>query len=496
MKCWNCGFALSEKDYCTGCGADVKLYKKIMKLSNRYYNDGLEKASVRDLSGAEECLKVSLKLNRKNIRARNLLGLVYYEMGDVVAALSEWVISKSFFGKKNIADDYIRTIQSNPAKLDAINQTIKKYNQALLYCQQGSEDLAVIQLKKVLSMNPKLVKGHQLLALLYLKSGDYDRARRELQRAEKIDMNNTTTLRYKKELEELTKDKQPPKKEAQITYQNGNETIIQPTGTFKESTGLSTVINIAVGLIVGAALIWFLIVPAKTQSVKRDTTKQINEYGEELSAKIATISELESRIASMQQEAETMQQQMQGYVGEGGVITAYNSLLSAASSYFQENILEAAESLTAIPEPYYTGEDNPFKELYGLISTQVNPKAALELYESANTAFKRDDTETAITGLNKSIEMDNSNAAAWYLLGKAYEKANQEDKAKEVYKQITIQFPNTQEARNAAANLGGQQGQPEQPETGQPEQPETGQPEQPIPPADGQPEQPLEQPVQ
>lgn len=493
MKCWNCGFALSEKDYCTGCGADVKLYKKIMKLSNRYYNDGLEKASVRDLSGAEECLKVSLKLNRKNIRARNLLGLVYYEMGDVVAALSEWVISKSFFSKKNIADDYIRTIQSNPAKLDAINQTIKKYNQALLYCQQGSEDLAIIQLKKVLSMNPKLVKGHQLLALLYIKSGDFDRARRELQRAEKIDMNNTTTLRYKKELDELTKDKQPPKKEAQITYQNGNETIIQPTGTFKESTGLSTVINIAVGLVVGAALIWFLIVPAKTQAVKRETTKQINEYGEELSAKIAAISELENRITSMQQEAETLQQQMQGYTGEGGVITVYNSLFTAASAYFQDNILEAAENLTAIPEIYYSGEENPFQRLYTLISSEVNPKAALELYERGNTAFRRGDTESALSDLNKSIEMDNSNAAAWYLLGRVYQSSNQEEKAKEIFRQITIQFPNTQEARNSAANLGeqGQQQTQTQEGTEPPVQPQ----EQPVQP-EGPLEQPLEPPVQ
>ena len=35
----------------------------------------------------------------------------------------------------------------------------------MLYCRQNSTDLAIIQLKKVLSLNPKLVKGHQLLAL-------------------------------------------------------------------------------------------------------------------------------------------------------------------------------------------------------------------------------------------------------------------------------------------------------------------------------------------
>lgn len=100
----------------------------------------------------------------------------------MVSALTEWIISKNLEPEKNIADEYIQAIQENQARLETINQTIKKYNQSLLYCQQGSEDLAVIQLKKVLSLNPNLVKAHQLLALLYIKTGEYERAGRELRR--------------------------------------------------------------------------------------------------------------------------------------------------------------------------------------------------------------------------------------------------------------------------------------------------------------------------
>lgn len=148
MFCYNCGCHLSEHDFCTSCGADVSLYKKIMCMSNRFYNDGLEKAGVRDLTGAINSLRQSLKFNKNNIEARNLLGLVYFETGEVVAALSEWVISKNMRPEKNIADDYINMLQSNAARLDAINQTIKKYNQALVYCNQDSKDLAIIQLKR------------------------------------------------------------------------------------------------------------------------------------------------------------------------------------------------------------------------------------------------------------------------------------------------------------------------------------------------------------
>ena len=180
MICYNCGCRLSEHDFCTGCGADVSTYKKIMFMSNRFYNDGLEKAMVRDLSGAIISLRQSLKLNKNNIDARNLLGLVYFELGETVSALSEWVISKNLRSKKNIADDYIDMIQTNQARLDTINQTIKKYNQALLYCYQDSQDLAVIQLKKVLSYNPKYVRAHQLLALLYINMEEWEKAQKEL----------------------------------------------------------------------------------------------------------------------------------------------------------------------------------------------------------------------------------------------------------------------------------------------------------------------------
>ena len=52
--------------------------------------------------------------------------------------------------ENNIANRYIELLQENANKLDIINQTIKKYNDCLHNCRTGSEDVAVIQLKKIL----------------------------------------------------------------------------------------------------------------------------------------------------------------------------------------------------------------------------------------------------------------------------------------------------------------------------------------------------------
>ena len=105
LFCYSCGMALSEKSYCTSCGAPVGRYKKIIYMSNRYYNRGLEKAQIRDLTGAVEDLKQSLVLYKRNTQARNLLGLVYFEMGETVSAMAEWVLSNHFQGGKNLAND-------------------------------------------------------------------------------------------------------------------------------------------------------------------------------------------------------------------------------------------------------------------------------------------------------------------------------------------------------------------------------------------------------
>ena len=206
MNCMNCGTRLTDMDldYCPRCGCNVLIQKKVEYLSKLYYNQGLEKASIRDLSGAISCLKQSLTYNKANIQARNLLGLVYFETGEVVAALSEWVISKNLQPARNLASEYINKLQANSNKLEAINETIKKYNHALALCREGHEDMAAIQLRKILTQNPKLIKGYHLLALIQMKNQEWNKARRILKKAAKIDKTNTTTLRFLREIDEQT----------------------------------------------------------------------------------------------------------------------------------------------------------------------------------------------------------------------------------------------------------------------------------------------------
>ena len=200
MLCYRCGNKLGSGRYCLHCGADVTQYRRIVRLSNRFYNHGLEKAQVRNLSGAVEDLSRALEIDKRNITARNLLGLVYYEMGETVQALCEWVVSTHYQPENNPASEYVRHLQEDRTELENANQGIRKFNFGLDYARKGSEDLAIIQLEWVTAHHPKMIKAHSLLALLYYSEGRYAKAEKEIRTVLKADVGNVFCLNMQREM--------------------------------------------------------------------------------------------------------------------------------------------------------------------------------------------------------------------------------------------------------------------------------------------------------
>ncbi len=458
MVCYNCGCNLSEHDFCTACGVDVSLYKKIMHVSNMYYNEGLEKAGVRDLSGAVISLRQSLKFNKNHIEARNLLGLVYFELGEAVAALSEWVISKNLRPEKNIADDYIDMIQSNASRLDMMNQTSRKYNQAYNYCLQGSKDLAMIQLKKVLSLNPRLVRAHQLLALLFVDSEQWDKAKRELRKCLEIDRNNTLALRYMKEVDLVLspdasgKSTVKRKSDDAVRYQSDNEIIIQPL-TVKESkrSGVSTLLNIALGIIIGVAAVFFLIMPGKIAEVNNEANGKIAEIGNQLDDKNATIVEMEKQLSSLQSVVDGLNQELEGYIGKDGTFDTMKRLFTVASEYLEtKDAAAAAESLEEIKEGIdleQTSEE--FKRLYDALFATVGPVVAKTYYDEGIAAYNAKNYTKSIESLGNAVHYNAADAESLYFLARSYQHSGDKEKAITTYKKVTELFPGTRRAQQS-----------------------------------------------
>ena len=459
MNCPKCNSPISVKQKrCDCCGLDIQIYSKIVKASNAYYNVGLAKAKVRDLTGAVVALKQSLDLNKGNINARNLLGLVYYEMGETVSALSEWVLSKHLQSKNNDADDYMAAIQQNPTKLDTINQAIKKYNSALISAKQGSGDLAIIQLKKVTSLNPKFIRAHQLLALLYMQAGEMDRAEKSLLKALKIDVNNTLTLKYLKEFgrTNVRADGSDINKETTTR----NDSII-PISSYKEDKpNILAYVTLIVGVIIGIAVVYFLMVPTIKKSYNDKLLSQSNQNTETLNNKEAMISTLEDDKKKLQEQVDTLQKQIDGGVvddtttTDNSVVTTnadYTALLNAATLYIGNKKEEAGTKLVEVNSQNLkiTGAI----ELYNAIKELTFEATSAALYEDGHDLYSKAKYEEAITTLMQVVQLDPENENALYFIGRSYHQLDQLDKAKEYYNQIINNFAGTRRAREAKTQL-------------------------------------------
>ena len=357
MNCMNCGAFLTDMDldYCPNCGYNVLIQKKVDYLSKIFYNQGLEKASIRDLSGAIACLKQSLMYDKRNIRARNLLGLVYFETGEVVSALSEWVISKNLQPTRNLASEYINKLQANPNKLAAINETIKKYNHALMLCREGHEDMAAIQLRKILTQNSKLIKGYHLLALIQMKNGEWNKARRILKKAARIDKTNTTTLRFLREVDEQTGVTTRLEKKKKGLFRSGtkenpdtdilgSERVAQPT-VYREHSKVSVFFILMAGIAAGAVAFWLLAVPAIRQGIYQEANQQIVQYSESLASQGA---ELTKAQGEAKESGDTVESVTQELTTEQTKSESYQALLQAYTYYQQQNLDEAAVEIQKV----------------------------------------------------------------------------------------------------------------------------------------------------
>lgn len=443
--------------------ANEGLYAKIVYKSNGLYNEGLRRAQVRDLSGALVCLRESLSLNKKNTNARNLLGLVYFEMGDIVRALTQWIISRNTDGsKENPALYYIEKVQSNQAQLEVINQTLKKYNQALQYSYQNSFDLAIIQLKKVLSINERLLPAYQLLALVYMQTEEFEKARRTIVKGLRIDKSNTRLLTYLAEVDEILREidlqsqdgkkKNAPKRPGVdvLSYESGMDTIIQPVHE-KERAGFSSIVNILIGMVVGVAVCYFLILQAKIDKKTAEFDAKYIEVSDQLSEEQALHNQDLATLDEVIAERDKLKNDYAKAAGTNGNIRPEDYLIKAAYEYIGGN--EGAESVMSLLDNI-TDEDRDkksedFKLLYDKLLGNTSPDVINTYIESAKTAMKSNDYEEAIAQYEKAYALNNSDSDILMSLAHAYRQSGNTDKANEIYRKISTDFPDSQNAQDA-----------------------------------------------
>lgn len=424
MECLNCGAPILENGHCSDCGMNYKLLAKAYNTSNYYYNLGLDRACVRDLTGAIDALNLALKYNKQNVNARNLLGLIYYEMGETILGLTQWVISNNYLPEeRNIAHYYIDKVQSDSVELEEANQLAKQFNQALMHARHGTKDLAFIQLKRILSGYPHFVKGYLMLALLYMDNGNPDKAKKALKRVLRIDKNNTLAVKYLSEMgvtprdiigmkesssridvDSAYNDDDQYKSDLQTFVEKGLEDIDDPdlsVGSYMElNHNKFNLVYVSVGLILGILAFWLLILPTKLNSANQENRNLQLTYSNEISEKNVTISDLEGEISNLQKEIADWEKEDE----------------------------TAAE------------QEKDSKDAFQVIKDSMPNTAYETLCVEAGKAITERNYEKAINLCSVALQIQEGEEA-YYYLGKAYLGNQDEEKAKAAFTSIRDNYP-------------------------------------------------------
>lgn len=441
MNCSKCGTPLENTYRCPQCQYEDRTLKRIIRASNYHYNQGLYKARIRDLSGAITSLQMSLKYNKRNTNARNLLGLVYFQVGEVVTALGEWVISMHFQSKGNIAKNYIKRIQNSQSELEVLNSTIQNYNLALQYVRAGKTDLAVNELKKAVHSNPNYIRAYQLLGLLYMQRKQYSAAKKILTKALKLDRNNTTTVHYLTELGDMSHYRRKEKEDGQkkssfVQIKDPTPIVIERTANSYTDFNTSTLsfVNILIGIIIGAAVVGLLLVPSIQKTKTAEYNEAVVEYSSQISERNKEIATLQNEIDALTDENAKLNSDIAdaGNISDNGLNES--SLIQAMKAYLDNNFVGAGTLLAEVDKSLLENQDA--QAVYEFLLSKTSDTVIDSFYAEGYEYYNNRDYMNAVGYFSKIVKLDPSSVEARFQMGRCYQYLTDFDQARQCYTYI------------------------------------------------------------
>ena len=444
----------------------MKKNRRLEQISNGYYNLGLSLAKERNLSAALKALSIALGLNKKNMDARNLFGLIHFEMGEETKALISWVISINITTINNPAQNYLQKLRNKSAYLEKSQDAISKYNKAISQIKTVNYDMARITLKQAVDIRPHFVKAMLALALLDIREGKSSEAKKLLENVLAIDRFNTKAITYLEEMKPLTeknarKEKlnvigSPVKKEKPVENVNNGMPV---TEIYKNYSGMFTAINVGIGLIVGACAMVFLYMPTMKVALNNAHNKEIVEISQQLNDVNLSIETLKSENEGLNEQVnkltevnntstENMNYKLLQYVYFLGLIKEYNT----------KNYTRAAEIFSNLDVGQLTDVDNglgisvtgTFAEMAPKMRDE-GPKLLLKVADGLN---KSGDFAGAIGYYDAALRISPDYVEAKYKKALAYKTMGDVDTANNLFTEIITNYPDDRFANESKKERG------------------------------------------
>lgn len=355
--------------------------------------------------------------------------------------------------------------QNNEVSEKTIN-SVKSYNKAIEYLKTGSEDIAMIELKKVVSTNPDFYEAVNLLGLCYAYTNQMDKAEELFDKVVQGENNAIKAADYlnfinigdsnsskrnnrikkanptNKPANKPTKAVKEPEKKSKLNEEDVQTEylLFKKIGTQLKKPSAAIIFNIFSVICLIAALIFFVSATRGTEKVDTITEPAANTQSTEAYDKAVD----ENKALKNQLEAANVKlKQIQ--------LAADISQVSAL--YGQKKYVEAADKLMSLPVKEFSAD---LKTKYDSIKGNVLLKAANQLAVEGNTLYNSKKYPDAIKKLEKVFTLGDKwtfGDKALYILGKSYVDVDEKQKGAQTYQKLIDEYPNSSYLKYAKSRL-------------------------------------------
>jgi uncharacterized membrane protein YciS (DUF1049 family) len=217
-----------------------------------------------------------------------------------------------------------------------------------------------------------------------------------------------------------------------VKFRDGNETIIQPGVGFNPQIDQprripSVIINIGLGLLIGAAIVGLFVLPVRVQSVRSEASAKYKELADQLDTVNATVSEQTQQITTLTTSNDSLSKELESYKSSTGAISANDALLKAAAAYVKnpEDTDSIARAFADIDyENVKDTVSDEYKSLYEQLLSLVRVDIEDKFYSEGKDYYDNKDYENAVTSLVNAVKysssVDDTYDDALYYLADSY----------------------------------------------------------------------------
>ncbi len=357
-----------------------------------------------------------------------------------------------------------------------IKKSILLYNNALENLRMNSEDIAMIELRKVISLNPEFYEAINLLGICYYYLEDYDKAKEMFEKVAKAEKNGVRAINYLRDLRKeedpvisqsggkvkknRMREKVPRSKEVKsretVVRERKPDTVrlIQYPSIGKEKINKKQeFIKYLTGIIIGLIIAFLIGIPGLTKQNKNTNIgnegiskgPEINESGEN--------AEYKEKYERLNNEYEKLKKDYDTTITDKDYYKAVIKLYEADDFYKARKYEEAADMLVLVKNIEFSDTN---KVKYDNLYKEIMPRASDIVYNQAYNLFQGQKFKESLNKYLKIPEYYEKYGKmdiVLYYAGKCYLELNDNEKAKEMFLKTIEKYPDSEYAKYSQSRL-------------------------------------------